>query len=187
MIAIKRYALEGERLERVTVDAMISPLDEVKYAWVLSMLGAPTESRMTPPAGNIVSIEASVRGGMPFPSVVPHLLFLGIQDHLPLTDLRPDDLLKVLQIVRSTPGYLGAWPKPGFLDMLPIRLGTAPDAGGFSQLPLGVWRWQDRGFSVLSLDRGIIGAVSQQLATEPVDDRAQIRVHVGDLSQAKFG
>jgi len=39
---------------------------------------------------------------------------------VPLSDLPPKGLMQTLQLIRSTPGYLGGWPKPGFLDMLPL-------------------------------------------------------------------
>jgi hypothetical protein len=187
LVAVNREVLADTRQERVTFDAIISPLEETKYSWILSMLGAPTTTRLVPPNGSIINVEASLRGGLLFPSVPPHLMFLGVQDHAPLTDLRPTDLLKTLQIVRTTPGYLGAWPKPGFLDMLPFQLGSAPDAFGFSQLPLGIWRWQNQGYSVLSLDHGILSAVSQEMQVQDAENEpAQIRIHVGDLSQAQF-
>lgn len=152
----------------------------------MSSLGEPTTSEVVPPDGNIVLVQAAIRGGLLFPSVPPHTMFLGIQDNLPLTDMRPGGLLKTLQIIRTTPGFLGAWPKAGFLDLLPFGLGGQPDAFGFSQLLLGIWRWQGRGFSILSLDRGILENTSRQLGFQDTEDPAQIKIVVGDLSQALF-
>lgn len=187
LLVIQRTPLDEARRERITIDGYVSPLADAKYAQFLSSLGEPTQYHLVPPTGNVILIEAALRGGMLFPRVPPHTMFLGIQDHVPLATHAPDNLLKTLSIVRSTPGFLGAWPQPGFLDLLPLGLAGAPDADGFSSLPLGVWRWQGRGFSVVSLDRSILEDVRAQVGFEPGEEAAQVRVRVGDLSQAQFG
>jgi hypothetical protein len=90
-------------------------------------------------------------------------------------------------LIRSTPGYLGAWPKPGFLDLLPWNLGgSVPDPDGFSRLPLGLWRRQGAGFSVLSFDPVLLAHVTPQLRPVEAETEAQIRLHVGDLSKSKI-
>jgi hypothetical protein len=89
--------------------------------------------------------------------------------------------------LQTTPGYLGAWPKTGFLDILPLGLGgTQPDAEGYSQLPLGIWRRQWDAFSVLSLDPDILAHATHYVGPEETGDLAQIRIHIGDLSQARL-
>jgi hypothetical protein len=114
-------------------------------------------------------------------------LFLGVQDNVPLTDLRPTGFLKTLMILRTTPGYLGAWPKPGFLDWLPLGLGGGPpDAYGYSRLPFGVWRRQWDVFSALSFDPNLLAHVTPHLVPEQAENDAQIRIYVGDLSTAKL-
>jgi len=79
----------------------------------------------------VINLQASVRGGLLFPTVPPSTMFLGVQDMVPLSDLPPKGLMQTLQLIRSTPGYLGGWPKPGFLDVLPLGLGGTPDQYGF--------------------------------------------------------
>jgi hypothetical protein len=185
LVAIKRYALDEPRMERITFDAIVSPLDDTKYGWYLSLLGEPTQHRLVPPAGNVVSIEAALAGGLLFPGVPPHTLFLGLQDQSALRDPM-NEVPRFLQIVRTLPGYLGAWPKPGFLDMLPGRAAGPPGVEGMTQLLLGIWRWQGRGFSVLSMDPTILEQVERQIGFEQADELAQIRAHVGDLSKARF-
>jgi hypothetical protein len=186
MIGIRRTALDNQR-ERIVIDGELAPLDESKYGWVLSMLGPPSREMVTPAAGDIVSMQMSARGGLLAPSVPSHYLFLGIQDMAPLGDLQPTGLLKTLQIIRTTPGYVGGWPKPGFLDLLPFNLGgSVPDENGFSRLPFGVWRRQGAGFSVLSFDPQMLASVTPQLRVVEAETEAQIRLHIGDLSEAKF-
>jgi hypothetical protein len=186
VVGIRRTALDDNR-ERIVIDGELAPLDESKYGWILSMLGPPTREMVTPARGDIVSMQISARGGILSPAVPPHYLFLGIQDMAPLGELQPTGLLKTLQMIRTTPGYIGSWPKAGFLDMLPFNLGgSEPDPDGFSRLPFGVWRRQGGGFSVLAFDPQLLADVTPQLRVVEAETPAQIRLHVGDLSQAKF-
>jgi len=113
-------------------------------------------------------------------------MFLGVQDMVPLSDLPPKGLMQTLQLIRSTPGYLGGWPKPGFLDVLPLGLGGTPDQYGFSKLLFGLWRRQGNGFSVLSFDPQLLADVTPNLRAVEAAEPAQIRVHVTDLSQSKL-
>ncbi|MHB8970577.1 MAG: hypothetical protein ACYC3X_08030 [Pirellulaceae bacterium] len=186
LVAIKRYALSEPGRERITVDAIISPMDDTKYAWYLSLLGEPTKHRLVPPQDNLVSVEAALRGGLLFPGVPPHTLFLGIQDQATLQANSAASSPRFLDIIRTLPGFLGAWPKPGFLDLLPFNLAGTPATDGMTQVLLGIWRWQGRGFSVLSMAPAILQEVDRQIGFEETAEPAQLRIRVGDLSQAKF-
>lgn len=192
MIGIQRTALDTEEpnggsRERIVVDANIALIDETKYGSMLSMLGPATNEMITPAAGDVITMQASVRGGLLLPTVPPHYLFLGVQDMVPMGDVRPPQgLLQTVQFLKTVPGYIGGWPKPGFLDALPFNLGgSRPDAYGFSQLPFGLWRRQGGGFSVLSFDPNLLAEVTPQLRPVESETAAQIRLHVGDLSGAK--
>lgn len=187
MAAIKRYAADGERREQIVIDAHVSPLDEGKYGKFLSVLGPASAERIRSAPGDIVSIQANVKGGLFRAEVPPHYLFLGVQDNSPISYLKPNGLFKTLRILQTTPGYLGAWPKPGFLDMLPLGLGGGrPDPAGFSPLLLGLWRRQVADLSLLSFDRPLLEYVTPYLVPEPAPELAQIRLHIGDISQARL-
>ena len=188
IVAIRRFEHPTlPNTERVVIEANVSPFVRQKYGFITSMLGHPTTQRVSPAPGDIVSIQANVKGGGLFPDVPPHLLFLGVQDNIPVTDLRPEGLLKTLQIIRTTPGYLGSWPAAGYLDQLPFGIGNAPvDQWGFSQLLFGIWRRQWDGFSAISLDRRLLANVTPQLYIEEVDTEAQGRLFVGDLKNAQI-
>lgn len=183
--AIKRYALNGEGLERVVVDANVSPLVEEKYGWILSVLGSPTNVEIAANPHDIITIQAAVRGGFLDPGIVPHHLFLGVRDAELNVQPRQGGLFQTLQLLQSTPGYLGAWPKMGFLDMLPVLSGQ-PDAAGFSPLPLGLWRWQGGDFSVVSFDRPLLEDASGYLQPVESDHEAQLRVRIGDLANSRL-
>lgn len=185
MVGMKRYALGEGNVERLVVDANISPLAEEKYGWLMSMIGPPTDVRIVTPPDELISIQASLRGGSFAPSVVPHHLFFGVRDAPPNANLQPTGTLEMLRLLRETPGYLGAWPQLGFLDWLPFGLGGGePDPNGFSRLLLGGWRWQGDGFSVLSFHRDVLDHTIADLHVEPTENPAQIRVHVGDVAQS---
>lgn len=187
MVGIKRYALEGERMERIAIDAHVSPFSEGKYGWVTSLLGPPTKVRIQPAPGDIITAQAVVQGGLLSNLIPPHHLFVGIQDNEPLTNIGMGGILQTLMTLQTTPGYLGAWPKPGFLDWLPLGLGGGPpDANGYSQLLFGLWRRQWGAFSVLSFDPHLLAHVSPHLIPEEAETEAQIRMRVGDLSTSQL-
>jgi hypothetical protein len=112
---------------------------------------------------------------------------VGVQDIPPLSELPTSGLFQTLNLLRSTPGYIGSWPRAGFLDLLPFNLGgSVSDANGFSRLPFGVWRRQGNGFSVLSFDPQLLANVTPQLRVVDSEVEAQLRAHIEDLSQSKI-
>ncbi|WP_425618183.1 hypothetical protein NA78x_001882 [Anatilimnocola sp. NA78] len=192
MIGIKRFALEktdpaAPTIERVTIDGNITPLNEAKYGQLMSMLGPPTTQMITRSADDIVSAQAVVKEMNLLGNIPPHHLFLGMQDLTPVLENRKTGLFATLQMLRNTPGYIGSWPKAGYLDALPLGnlLSSRPDANGFSQLPLGLWRREGGGFSVLSFDANVLAHVTPELRVVEAEIPAQIRLHIGDLSTAK--
>ena len=187
LIGIQRTVLDDKGRERIVIDSNIAPIDETKYGWLLSILGPPTRQMITPAVGDVVAVQAAVRGGLLLPRIPPHQLFLGIQDIPPLGEVPTSGLMQTLNLLRSTPGYLGSWPRAGFLDILPFNLGgSVADPNGFSRLPFGLWRRQGGGFSVLSFDPQLLANVTPQLRVVDSEVEAQIRVHVEDLSQSKI-
>lgn len=187
LVGIQRFDLDKQGRERVVIDANMLPIDEGKYGRYLSMLGPPSKQIITTAEGDVAAVQALVRGGLISSAIPPHHLFLGLQDITPLTQGMPTGILQTLQFLRATPGYLGSWPAAGFLDLLPFNLGgAAPDANGFSQLPLGLWRRQAEGFSVLSFDPTLLARVTPQLRVTEAETEAQLRMHLDDLSQAKI-
>jgi hypothetical protein len=188
MIAMQRTALDEKGLERLVIDGNINPLDESKYGWVLSMLGPPTRQMVTTAAGDVIAVQASLRGGLLLPRIPPHQMFLGVQDiPPPASSAAPGGLMQSLNMLKGTPGYIGSWPAAGFLDLLPFNLGgSTPDANGFSRLPFNLWRRQGGGFSVLSFDPQLLADVTPQLRVVDSEIEAQVRIHVEDLSQSKI-
>ncbi len=184
IVALKRFSLENDR-ERLRIEARMLPFDSQKYGMVTSQVGPPSQMQLTGPPEDIVNIQLVLKGGLLRPAVEPHLLFFGMRDADVPLDFGRSSLLRTLAILRTAPAYLGAWPKLGLLDLLP--LGTQPDAYGFSQLPFGLWRQQTpSGFSVLSFDPQILESTVPQLGIERSDHHAQARVRIGDISAAQI-
>lgn len=186
MLAIRRTALNDSGLERIAIDGHIEPLDETKFGWFLNMLGPPTTQMVSPVQGDIVSAQGHIKGMNFLRNIPPHHMFLGVQDIEPLLQGKPQGLMGWLQMLRGTPGYLGTWPQAGYLDMLPLGLAGQPDAYGFSQLPLGLWRRQGGGFSVLSFDYNVLAGATPQLRIVESEIPAQMRLHVNPLHDAKL-
>lgn len=194
MVGLKRFALEPtdpqanpkQIIERVTIDGHIAPLNESKYGFVMSMLGPPTTQMVTRDPDDIISVQASVKGMNLLGSIPPHQLFLGVQNLPPPMD-KKGSLGGTLQMLKATPGYLGSYPKAGYLDMLPFGalLSPKPDENGFSQLPFGVWRREGAGYSVLSFQPDLLAKVTPNLRVTEAEIPAQIRIHIGDLHDAK--
>ena len=188
MVGIKRFALDRKGGEKIVVDAFVAPFVEEKYGGMLSILGPPTTDRISAAPGDLVNVQAYVAGGMLAQFVPPHFLFLGLQDSDALAaGPKGDGMMQTLQMLQSAPGYLGAWPKPGFLDMLPLGLlGAETDRFGFSKYPLGIWRRQWEGFSALSFNRDLLAGVSPHLKPVKTDIPAQLRIQVKDLTGTKL-
>ena len=192
MIGIKRFALEktdpaAPTIERVTIDGNITPLNEAKYGRVMAMLGPPTTQMITRDVNDIASVQAVVKEINLLGNIPPHHLFLGVQDLTPVLENRKTGLFGTLQMLQKTPGYIGSFPKAGYLDMLPLGglLAGRPDADGFTQFPLGLWRREGGGFSVLSFDWNVLAKVTPSLRVTDAEIPAQVRIHIGDLSSAK--
>ncbi len=187
VIGLKRFSLNKDGLERLVIDASISPLDETKYGWLLSVVGPPTKTMAKPLPDDIITVQAAISGGDVMPLVPPHLLFLGVKDLPALGDARPTGLLGMLQTIKSSPGYIGGWPKPGFIDLLPFGLAGEPDQFGFSQIPIiGAWRWQGSGYSILSFDKQILTNAASNIQMVEAEVPAQIRIHAGNLAESKI-
>lgn len=188
MATVKRFSVEGKpNRERLVVDAQVSPFVERKYSRWLGLLGEPTVEQVAGPSDAIIQGQASLKGGLLRPSVQPHQLFVGIVDRPPaVDDLQLEGILDTLRTIQAIPGYLGAWPRPGFLDGFPLSPRYQEDEDGYSRLPLRLWRWRGGDYSVLSFDRKLLESVHPVLKVGEAEAPAQAWLRVVDLKEAKL-
>ena len=180
-VAIKRYE-HREKVERVVFDGRVAPFGEEKYGWLISMLGPPLENEVARAPGDIIRLQASIRGGNKDPNIPVHQVFAAVEDHLdPTVDLRPSSFIKVIQALKEAPGYIGAWPSPGYTNWMPA-LGRQPDEFGYTYSRiLNLWKLQWGQFSALSFDQHRLEALKPHLKVVDRERPSQIRLEVGDL------
>lgn len=183
---IKKEALPEGKLERVTVDIQAAPLSQKHVEILNQWLGEPTDQRLAPVPGNVASFEAVLRGGTFF-SGGEHHLFGGLRNADPALALDPRASLLsriVTSRLEGVQGYLGAWPNPGFLQLIGGASPVQPDPAGYSQLLTGLWRRHFGDFTLLSFHPEILEATSSQLRFEQAPRPAQIWFHAEDLANS---
>lgn len=189
MVGVRRYARDtNDQVERLAIEAYVAPLGSEKYGWLSSMLASPVRTEIQLPPDDVINCQVHLAGVSTAKSFSPdHVMFTGLKDLVPPVPGETKGLLATLRTLQSLPAYLGAWPRPGYLDRLPLGLGGGPpDTMGFSRLLVGAWRWQLGGFSVLSFDRSILENCAMQLRPIPAEDFAQGRLRIGELEKSKL-
>ena len=183
----KREDAQGKSVERVVFDARLLPFGEGGLEWLTTMIGPPLKRTVVHSPKDIIRVEASLQGGMTSPGVPTHQVFGAVQDYLdPNLDLEPKTILEAFKTFKQTPGYIGAWPNPGYTDWMP-RLGARPDAFGYTYSPLlTLWRLQWNDFSVLSFDQRRLEELKPHLDLVKTERPAQLRLEVGDLRNSKI-
>jgi hypothetical protein len=186
-VAVKRFATDDPSLEKIRFTAWMVPFDREKYGTLSSVVGPPSKTIIRQPPDSIISGQLSIQGGRLLPSADPHILFFGLQDVEMPTDVRRARALRTLQVLRTAPAYLGAWPKPGLLDLLPTAPEEVSAAGEIARLPFGLWRWQSPdGFAIVSFDLSVLQDTAPHVGVDQARSEGQIRLHVGDISKAKI-
>ena len=189
MIGIGREVIakgEGEAgdLERLNIHAEVAPWGPEKYGKIAQQLGPPTHVAMGFAPDDIIAAQAHVASQQLGP---PTHLFAAIKDTVPPQPEQFDGILNIYRSLRGIPGYLGAWPQPGALDRLPLGLGRGTPVGpGMSRLIGGIYRYSDGQYSVLSFQPEILDASLPFLVAADVDNSAQIRARIGNLSGSQI-
>ena len=186
LLAFKRFELSDET-ERVVIDGRLAPFGKDKYGWLGKVLGPPLQFEVDMGPDTLVSIQASIAGNMFSQTKEPHQIFGSIQgDVPPKVDLKPTNFFELLELFKNTPGYIGAWPSAGYLDLLPA-LGAEPDSAGYTYSRiLEVWRLRHADFSLISFDRDRLEAARHHLDVIPAARPAQVRLRVGDISDSNL-
>lgn len=186
LLGIRRFQGAEGVGETVAVEAHIAPFEPKKYGWLAEQLADPGPIEIQLPDDDAASIQLHVRGIFPGES---YYLFGGVKDMSPPEPEDVQGLIKTLRALKAVPAYIGAWPKPGFVDQLPLGLGgplSRPDPAGYSRMIGGLWRWQDEQWSLLSFNRQILEGAIPQLATVPTSEQAQARAHIANLQGSQL-
>ncbi len=190
---IKRYKDESDRkskIERVVFDARIAPFGGKQWELMSKFLGPPMQSKITTDPADLIWIQLSLNKFSLFGEAQsqPHQVFAAIQaDVSPVPPpVKSSGFFQDLQVIKSIPGYIGAWPSPGYLDMLPA-LGGRPDERGFTYSRLlGLWRMQHDEFSVIAFDRDRLEHLRTNLAVVSAERPAQFRLRIGDIAYSNL-
>jgi hypothetical protein len=83
-------------------------------------------------------------------------------------------------------GYIGTEGPIGILSVLNIGIPAQADAAGYAVSPLGGWRRQWDRFTLFSFQHEVLDEVAAQLRFESAKRPAQVRLHIGDVSQASI-
>ena len=185
-IGIRRYKHKNN-IERIVYDSRVAPFGQEKYGWLFSMLGEPMTHRIQGSPEDIISFQASLRGGSVSRRIPDHQIFGAIQnDDSLVPTLESNTLFRTLELARSVPGYIGSWPPAGYLNWLP-KLGGKPDQYGFTYSRLlGLWRLQWSDFSAISFDQNRLAALQRNIQVKPAERPAQVRIDIGDLGNCKL-
>lgn len=186
IFGLKRFTRKDvPNREQLLLEAHVAPFQSDKYGWLAQVLGPPSPDSIALPEDDIANLQIFLRG-VPGTGQPNHQFFIGIKDMLPPDPAETKGLLRSFLALQALPAYVGAWPAPGLLDILFPQARNARDAAGLSRLFLGVWRWEGNGFSLLSFDRSIIENSAAVVTPEQVDDYAQVRLSVNDLTGSQL-
>ena len=162
------------------IDARVAPFSPIKYEQVGLFLGSPLEQQAQVNPADPVTFQMSIRAGV---SGKPCQLFAVIEDEpVAAQSLQARGLMQTLELIRSIPGYLGAYPEPGVLDRLLFGFGGRADEAGFkySRL-LQLWRLERDDWALVGSDRERLLSAIERVHMVPSPTPAAIRLHVADL------
>ncbi len=188
LVGLRRFRVDGSKAEQVAFEGYVAPFTPEKYGWIARQLAAPSPIEMQLPADDALSVQLHMRGQSGLLAAPDdYHLFGGVKDMIPPTPEDTQGLIKTLRALRAAPAYIGAWPKPGLIEQLPLGIGLArPDYAGFSRMIGGLWRWQNNDLSLLSFDRSILEQAIPQIAPRESADLAQARLSVANLKGSKL-
>lgn len=176
VIGIQRSSPE-KGLEKVVVDARMMPFSRSNFERLQQRFGPADTYQLAPIPQNLACFEAVLKD---------QRLFGGMQDVLPPslkqeTSSLPGGVFRELLV-----GYLGADGPLGPLSLLNLGLFSQPDAAGFAQSALGGWRLSAGSFTLFSFQQQVLASVAPQLQYVEMQEPAQFRLDIGDVSQAQI-
>ena len=176
MIAgVKRTPLNDNR-EQAVVDVLMSPFAPQHFAMFKQQLGPADQQRFAPIAGDMATLEVVMTGGR---------IFGGLCDLGPMQDVGATSWLVPGKLQELLVGYVGTTGELGPFAVL--NFGFPPsDPAGYSRSRFGGWRRQYENYTVFSFQREVLETIVPALRFERAVRPAQIRLKVGDLTNARI-
>jgi hypothetical protein len=191
LAGIRRH-VEAPGLERIEVDARMTPVDKRNFDTLKRFAGPADQKRMAPVPGNAISAElilptqrlfAGVQGFAPGLPATQDNAFSFSAPALPSFSM-PSSSMSILGLMPL--GYVGSIGNP-FLVGLAAAGGQAPnEVQGFSVGPLGLARYHNGLVTAYSFQRDLLQQVVPQLQLVDAPRPAQLRVEMNDLSHDRL-
>lgn len=180
--AIHRTPRQDSGGETMSIDLLLAPLGEMKLGSVAGMLSEPSNQQLRPVEGDVMAMQAVLDIPVPLAGgeSQPHHLFGGLRDFRSPLAVRQGTLVPDATPTELIRGYLGAWPRPGLLEAIlgPMR----PSGNEPEQVGQQMWQAKQDDFFLLSFKPEVIQQVLPQLALEPAERPAQVRLRIDDLT-----
>jgi len=180
-VGVRRVPMIGGAGETMAADVLATPLDYVRLGKLPGMLGAPSNQRVGPVAGDLIRGEAVVEAVFPLVGGgEPHHFFFAAQDFGASLVAQQGQLRAASPLAEFAHIYWGAWPKPGLLRFF------SPDnmASGPEPVPAGNNAWQARrdDLMLMGCKPELVRRVLPELLVETVEPPAQVWLDVADLT-----
>ncbi|MBN2217803.1 MAG: hypothetical protein JW719_10560 [Pirellulales bacterium] len=176
IVGVKRHALE-DHVERVVLDVQANPFARQHFDRLSKWLGPADHDRLAPIPGDLAAFEIQLTN---------QRLFGGVRD-VGLPGAIGEQRVGLLGTLRNLmTGYLGTTGQLGFLSLLDRAVGAPSESFGLAGSPDRLWRHRSEKFTVFSFQPHVLAEVSPQLRFIEAERPAQIRLHVGDVSQAQL-
>jgi hypothetical protein len=157
-----------------------------KFGSWIDNLGEASTQQLAPVTGDVASMEVILN--IPVPLIggekQPHHLFGGLRDYRSPLAIERGELVPAAGMPELIRGYLGAWPRPGVLEIFGAR--TTDSATGMQKVGDQLWQTQQDPFVLLSFKPEVIEQVLPQLVLEEARRAAQIRVRIDSLADKKL-
>ncbi len=177
-VGVKRIPNNNGSVETLVIDALLSPIAGLKLGKLKESLGELSDQQLAPVAGDVVSAQAALNIAVPLlgGEKQPQFLFGALQDFRSPLVVQRGAVVPSAAPAELVRGYLGAWPRPGLLEML-TPLGNDPQ-----QVEGQILQAEREDFFLLSFKPDVLEQVLPQLAFEPAERPAQIRLKIDDLT-----
>lgn len=191
LVGIRRHS-EALGLERIEIDARMTPIDKRNFENLKRFAGPADQKRMAPVPGNAVSAElilptqrlfAGVQGLGPGLPATQNDAFSFSAPSLPSFSF-PSSSISILGVMPL--GYVGSIGNPFLLGLIASG-GPAPnEVQGFSVGPLGLTSYHNGLVTAYSFQRELLQQVAPRLQLVDAPRPAQMRLEANDLSHDRM-